>query len=103
MAKKTIKTRDGGRVSAGDIVWLARDGVPSREVKEGTDGILCVPARGLQGNVPFFSTRGAAIAARLQQQKTNLAAIEKEIRWLEAEAVAEPREAPTGGTPFGVP
>src|SRR2546421_7487131 len=86
MARKTIETNDGVEVTIGDIVWLARDRVPSREVKERPNGNLWVPARGKRENIPFFSTRGAAIAARLQEQRTNLAAIEKELRWLETEA-----------------
>jgi hypothetical protein len=89
MAKQTIKTEDGVEVTSGDIVWLARDGIPSREVKEGHDGTLWVPARGKRGDIPFFSTRGAAIVARLQEQRINFAAIEKELQWLEIEAKAE--------------
>src|SRR5438067_2005208 len=96
MAKKAVKTADGVEVTAGDLVWLARDGVPTRQVKERPGGSPWVPARGKQEDIPFFGTRGAAIAARLREQKINLAAIRKEIRWLETEVEAEASKKLTG-------
>ena len=88
MAKQKLKTQDGVLVEAGDTVWLARDQLPQLVVQEQADGTLLVPSRGRNERHPFYSTRQAARAARLHELRINLAAIEQEIRQLQAEADA---------------